>query len=69
MKSEDKAIYDLELHETLTVYTEETKGNNQDTQRFHITRVAGGWIYSQVVGVNNSVSQIFVPFDNEFQNK
>lgn len=59
-----KSIYDLKLHE----FT-----RDGDTI---ITRVPGGWIYStrkqenltgQVWGNMRTISDVFVPFNNEFK--
>lgn len=50
-----KNIYDLKLHETLSI------------SGFEITRVPGGWIYIKHY-VSNAPNLIcFVPFDNDLQ--
>ena len=61
---EEKTIYNLDLHENLTIYIE-TK-NSQDSICYVVTRVASGWIYqSTMMGVPASTS-VFVPYDNQF---
>lgn len=54
----EKSIYDLKLHE-------ETGISNY----FYATRVPGGWIYSSYNGSSDMQFQVFVPFNNEFQNQ
>lgn len=54
MKKE-KTIYDLELNESI------------DVNGHTVHRVPGGWIY--MTYNYGKVSSVFVPFDNEFQNK
>jgi len=53
----NKSIYDLELHEQITLH----HGNIMT----RITRVAGGWLYLQTCS-EAYVSVTFVPFHNEF---
>ena len=51
----EKSIYDLKLHEETGI-----------TRYLYVTRVPGGWIYT-IYEFDNFVSQLFVPFNNEFQ--
>jgi hypothetical protein len=48
-----KRIYDLKLHETITIMP------------WEITRVAGGWLYVYANNPNALVTT-FVPYNNEF---
>jgi len=50
----DKNIYDMQLHETITV------------GYLYITRVAGGWLYGST-NEDESAQTVFVPYHNEFQ--
>jgi hypothetical protein len=50
-------IYDMKLHEVMSV------GNFYLTN-IYITRVPGGWIYSDTY--NEKPTSVFVPFNNEF---
>jgi hypothetical protein len=52
----DKSIYDLKLHEHLSVTNSAT-----------CIRVAGGWIYSFIDNFSRITQYVFVPFSNEFQ--
>ena len=54
----DKTIFDLDLHESLTVQTNDNF--------LVINRVPGGWIYNSYIG-GNSVSAVFVPRHGEFR--
>jgi len=54
MKKE-KTIYDLELHEGLMMCDE-----------IRVNRVSGGWIYTTFRLDSNTMSSVFVPFDDEF---
>jgi hypothetical protein len=54
---EGKTIYNLELHEDLTL----------DNERTVVKRVAGGWLYSQQIPECNLYEVVFVPYNNEFQ--
>ena len=51
-----KTIYDLKLHETITVADD-----------MLCTRVPGGWIYEIQKPAANILETVFVPFNNEFQ--
>ena len=66
--SEDKTIYNLDLHESMTVIVRpiDKKGFPYECQ---VTRVASGWIYQDSNPKTTIVSQFFVPFDNSFQTK
>jgi hypothetical protein len=50
-----KNIYNLKLHETLSI------------SGFEITRVPGGWIYIKRYRINIPDIMTFIPFNNEFQ--
>ena len=50
----DTPIYNLELHEAVSVIIDNTK-------QIDILRVPGGWIYNYKDG-----NDIFVPYNNEF---
>ena len=54
----EKNIYELELHEETGI-----------SAYFYATRVPGGWIYSPYNGSSDMQFQVFVPFNNEFQNQ
>lgn len=56
----DKDIYDLKLHETTEII-------KQDGLNYYVTRVAGGWIYQYMRLDCNSMTSVFVPFNNEFK--
>lgn len=61
-ESADKNIYNLGLHEQLTII------NNH----YSVLRVPGGWIYDipvQEIGRDIVWNSVFVPFSNEFQNE
>lgn len=58
-----KTIYDLELHESITV---KVFGSGNHIE-WHVTRVASGWFYQDQNPVRTTVSEFFVPFDNKFQ--
>jgi hypothetical protein len=64
--AEDKTVYDLELHETLTVEKVMGKGaTGQDiTKKIEITRVPGGWVYAFEYPGWRQTQMAFVPFDN-----
>lgn len=49
-------IYSMKLHEEVSV-------SSKEFQRYLVTRVPGGWIYSFP---HVSQPSIFVPFSNEF---
>ena len=59
-------IYKMKLHQTIVKYTEAESG--QESVKFNITRVPGGWIYT-TFAYNQSIVQTFISFDNEFQTK
>lgn len=50
-------IYNLKLHEVAVINSE-----------LHVIRVPGGWIYESFIN-DKSISSVFIPFNNEFQNK
>lgn len=52
-----KKIYELNLHEGITITDPETK-----RQIFYVTRVPGGWLYYD----SDTNSNVFVPYNNEF---
>lgn len=54
-------IYNLKLGESI----------EDEKTGYHITRVPGGWVfYKYYAGMNSSSkTSVFVPFNNEFQNK
>jgi hypothetical protein len=66
----NKSIYDMELHEELIATPLKEKiggiGSEFECAPLRILRVPGGWVYCNVY--LNSPG-LFVPFDNEFQNK
>ena len=58
--NESEGLYGLELHAFIK------------SSGFYITRVPGGWIYETYADGNgwcDIVTSVFVPFNNEFQNK
>lgn len=56
---EYKTIYDLCLHETLTI-------NSPLTGLMFIIRVPGGWIYISPRLDSGSMNSTFIPYNNEF---
>jgi hypothetical protein len=62
MEENKKSIYDLELHETMTV-----EGLPNLTLYTSVMRVPGGWIYRSYYRTHNVMSNTFVPFDSGFQ--
>lgn len=72
-KTKEKTIYDLKIHETMTVEEvigerELTQGKKEDIiKKYEVTRVAGGWIYAFDYPNFRQSPIVFVPFNNEFQ--
>ena len=62
---EQKTIYDLELHEVMTVKVK-TNGSEYPAV-WWVTRVPGGWFYQDANPNRTTVSEFFVPFNNEFR--
>lgn len=64
--SDEKSIYDLELHESITI---NTVGENDRSNSITILRVPGGWIYTSSTKANEAITQSssFVSFNREFQ--
>ena len=60
----EKTIYDLELHETMTITKEVEPAftGASNTKRFEITRVPGGWVYSFEFPQFRESPVVFVPF-------
>ena len=57
----DNCLYNMKLHEQKSV------GDHLlDTVATQVTRVPGGWVYSQLDKSCNVMGTCFVPFDNEF---
>jgi hypothetical protein len=56
-------IYKMKLHEQIFLT------NTSGVLGTEVTRVAGGWIYTTFNFNHNISSSVFVPFDNEFQQK
>jgi hypothetical protein len=52
----EKSIYDLKLHENLSVSSSAS-----------CFRVAGGWIYSFIDNFSRITQYVFIPFSDEFQ--
>ncbi len=65
MSSQENEIYNLELNNSMLIPNKLNFGSNLNTR---ITRVPGGWLYTQILvhseGV--SLSSSFVPFNSEF---
>ena len=59
MNKEIKTIYELDLHETLSI-TSNIGG------KIEITRVTGGWVYAFDYPGFRQSPIVFVPFGNEF---
>jgi len=57
MTALEKNIYGLKLHESLFFKNKHSE--------FVVTRVASGWIYSELTDTAIRINT-FVPFDNEF---
>ena len=57
MNKEEKTIYNMELHEEISINSELT-----------VLRVSGGWTYSRYVSGQNEwgVSSTFIPYSTEF---
>lgn len=60
MNRPNNSIYDLKLNELVPV------SDPGDWVMTLVTRVPGGWIYSQYDKSNSIMGSCFVPFDNEF---
>lgn len=60
-----KDIYKLDMHEV----TMTTETDLKDWLFTTVMRVPGGWIYRSFDKGNNIMAAVFVPFDNEFQEK
>jgi nitrogen fixation protein len=56
-------IYKMKLHEQII------NTDNTGILGTEITRVAGGWLYTTFDFNHSIASTVFVPFDNEFQEK
>jgi hypothetical protein len=55
----EPSIYEMHLHQTMKL-----------TNYSDVMRVPGGWVYSQWEdGEASNISQVFVPFNNEFNNE
>ena len=54
-----EALYKMQLHDSRVFET-------QEGITIIVIRVAGGWIYYYVRLDCNSVSSLFIPFNNEF---
>ena len=65
--SEEKTIYDLNIHESITIKVNpiDNRGDDYDWQ---VTRVASGWLYQDADPRQQARGSFFVPFDNSFQN-
>lgn len=72
-KTKPKTIYDLKLHETITVeevigVRESASKMNEDIiKKYEVTRVPGGWVYAFDYPNFRQSPIVFVPFHNEFQ--
>lgn len=68
MEKKEKTIYDLGLHETLSI---EEKIPNKDksirdsTKNYEVTKVPGGWVYSFEYPGFRQIETVFVPFVNQ----
>lgn len=72
MAKKEKTIYDLGIHETLTVEEvigeQEINGKKEDiVKKYEVTKVAGGWVYAFDYPNFRQSPIVFVPFHNEFQ--
>jgi len=65
--SEEKTIYNLDLHESMTI-RQIPIDNRAKNYEWEVIRVPSGWIY-QCADLRLASSQFFVPFDNSFQTK
>ncbi|MDM1033807.1 hypothetical protein HX017_15405 [Myroides marinus] len=61
MNTDEKTIYDLKLHEAITL---NVKINGDKQMTIMVTRVPGGFLYH----ANDLDMQTFVPFNDEFKN-
>ena len=59
-----KSEYVMDIRDKNDIYTMELH-DEIHTNGWTVIRVAGGWIYQ----TNREASEIFVPYDNEFQQK
>ena len=53
----NKDVYSMKLHDVIYI-------NNGDAK---VTRVAGGWVYVFLRLDHDTMTSVFVRFDNEFQ--
>jgi len=58
-------IYNLKLHETTIIEAIVVKNGAYPT-KWQVTRVPGGWFYQDANPNRTTVSEFFVPFNNEF---
>lgn len=60
-----KDIFNLELHETLKIKSENFREDGSSYYKsFHVLRVSGGWIYKPFSDDDQS---IFVPYSEELK--
>jgi hypothetical protein len=63
-------IYDMQLHQTIDLQSQENWDKYSYLPYRYITRVAGGWIYSNYDTEKDAYvigDKIFVPFNNDMQ--
>lgn len=70
-KINEKSIYELELHESVTIDVTRTKYHVSQTE---VIRVPGGWIYISAavierpfVKFSTNLSKVFVPYSEELK--
>ena len=63
-KEKEKTVYDLKLHETLTVIVEKEEGEDKTME---VTRVPGGWVYTFEFPGWRQSPIVFVPFSDEIK--
>ena len=69
VNKKEKTIYELDLHETLTVEEKVTPlfDGATDIKKYEVTRVPGGWVYSfEYPGFRQSPI-VFVPYHSDFK--
>ncbi len=72
MSKKEKTIYDLVLHETLSVeevigVRELAGGKKEDiVKKYEVTRVPGGWVYAFDYPMFRQSPIVFIPHSNEY---
>lgn len=65
MSDQESFIYNMKLHESFQVKT----GGCSPIGELTVTRVPGGWIYTDYRLDRDTMSSVFIPFNNDMQVK